>query len=213
MGQEPAENSSPQPHNQLPGATAEPENAHAYAPPSAPEKVGPTEADRGPAQQHFILASDLDNLALEDNPPTVGNLPHEQIALDKRVKISLIHDVENGGNFKAGSNHALAFEIKYINWGAVTAEQLAAREGHYFTISWTNHGPRDNFLARFQYRQVRSKEIVRTLEEPMPNVKGTVRSYFAAVAKSYNFYGPIASWRFTILKGDTVVAEAKSFIW
>jgi hypothetical protein len=47
----------------------------------------------------------------------------------------------------------------------------------------------------------------------MPNVSGTVRSYFAVVDQAYLTYGPVVSWRFTILKGDTVVAEEKSFIW
>lgn len=213
LAQEPAENHSPQPKNQLPAPTAEPDNANAYAPPVGNEDVGPTLEDRGPAQRHFVLASQLDNLALEDNPPTIANLPKEKIALDKRIRIPLIHDVENGGDYKAGSNHALQFELQYINWGAVTQEQLLARRGHYFTNTWANHGPRDNFVAKFQYRQSRSKEIVRTLVEPMPNVKGTVRSYFAVVGKAYLTYGPVASWRFTIWRGDTVVAETKSFIW
>jgi hypothetical protein len=213
LSQESAESKSPQPRNQLPAATAEPENAKAYAPPAAPEETGPTEEDRGPAQRHFIIASQPDDMALEDNPPAVGYLPPEKVALDKRIRVDLIHDVEDGSSSKGMANHAIRFEIEYINWGAVTAEQLAARRGHYFTISWTNAGPRDNFTARFQYRQVKSKGIVRVLEEPMPNVRGTVRSYFAVVSKAFLLYGPVASWRFAILRGDTVVAETKSFIW
>jgi hypothetical protein len=213
FAQEPAENHSPQPKNQLPSPTAEPDNAAAYAPPVGNEDVGPTLEDRGPAQRHFVLATETDNLASEENPPTIANLPPEKIALDKRIKIPLIHDVENGGAYRVGGNHALQFELKYINWGAVTQEQLAARRGHYFTTTWVNRGPRDNFVAKFQYRQSRSKEIVRTLLEPMPNVKGAVRSYFAVVGRAYLYYGPVASWRITILRGDTVVAEAKSFIW
>jgi hypothetical protein len=90
---------------------------------------------------------------------------------------------------------------------------LRARYGHYFTITWANHGPRADFTARFEYTQVKSKEIIRTLTQPMPQVAGTTRSYFAVVSKAYLAYGPVSSWRFTILKGDTVVAEAKSFIW
>ena len=214
LAQEPAENRTSQPKNALPYATAEPENAAAYAPPvSENEDIGPTLEDRGPAQRHFVLTSETDKLALEDNPPTVANLPKEKIALDKRIKIPVIHDVENNGAYTGGGNHALQFEIQYINWGAVTGEQILARRGHYFTNTWVNHGPRDNFVAKFQYRQSRSKEIVRTMVEPMPNVKGAVRSYFAVVGKAYLTYGPIASWRFTIWRGDTVVAEAKSFIW
>jgi len=33
------------------------------------------------------------------------------------------------------------------------------------------------------------------------------------VDKAYLAYGPVCSWRFTIRKGDTVVAETKSFVW
>jgi hypothetical protein len=204
---------APQPKDQLPSPTAEPDNAAAYGPPVGEPDIGPTLEDRGPAQRHFILATEPDKLALEADPPTIANLPAEKIALDKHIRIPLIHDVENGGDYYAASNHALLFEIQYINWGAVTGEQLLARRGHYFTITWVNHGPRDNFTAKFQYRQSKSKEIVRTLVEPMPNVGGAVRSYFAVVGKAYLSYGPIASWRFTILRGDTVVAETKSFIW
>jgi hypothetical protein len=68
-------------------------------------------------------------------------------------------------------------------------------------------------MARFQYREVKSQEVVRTLTQAMPHVHGAVRSYFAVTGLAYQTYGPIVSWRFTILKGDTVVAEAKSFIW
>jgi hypothetical protein len=210
--QVPDENRSGQ-RDQLPAATAEPDNADAYAPPMVREDEGPSLADRGPAQKPFILASEPDDLASEDNPPTVENIPPDKVALDKKIHISLIHDVDNNGSYRSGSNHALQFEIKYINWGAVTAEQLEARRGHYFTISWVNHGPTDNFTARFEYRQVKSKEIVRTLTETMNKVSGSVRSYFGVVGKAYLDYGPVASWRISILKGDTVVAQERSFLW
>ena len=212
VAQEPAD-SHAKSKNSLPSSTAEPDNVQAYAPPEPIEQEGPTSSDRGPAQRPFVLATQTDKLALEDNPPVVGNLPVDKIALDRRVKIPLIHDVQDDGDYKGADNHAMNFEIKYINWGAVTAEQMLARRGHYFTITWANHGPRADFTARFQYREVKSKEIVRTLVQPMPHVGGTVRSYFGVVGRAYQAYGPVASWRFTILQGDTVVAEAKSFIW
>lgn len=211
--QETTEDSSPQPRHQLPGATAEPDNARGYAPPEPAEEEGPTAEDRGPAQRPFILATETDTLANGDNPPTIENLPTEKVALDRRIKITKIHDVENDSTYKFADNQALEFEIKYINWGAVTGEQLQARRGHYFTISWANHGPPADFTVKFQYREVKSKEIVRTLVESMKHVRGTVRSYFGVVGKAYKAYGPIASWRILILKGDTVVSETKSFIW
>jgi len=194
-------------------STAEPENAQGYAPPAPPERAGPSEADRGPAQKHFILASDTDDLASQDDAETANTPSHETIALDKHIRIPKIHDVQNDSSYKAANNHAFQGEIDYLNWGAVTQEQQQARRGHYFTITWSNGGPSGDFVARFQYRQVNSKAIVRTLTQKMPHISGATRSYFAVVDKAYLAYGPVSSWRFTILKGDTVVAEAKSFIW
>lgn len=197
----------------LPTPTAEPANPNAYLPPERPEFEGPSEADVGPVQRHFVRASTLDaepvNDDLYDNKALAVT---DKTALDKRISVPLIHDVQNDGA-AGNSNPALEYEITYLNWGAVTREQLNARRGHYFTITWKNGGPPTDFVARFQYREVKSQEVVRTLTQPMTHVHGAVRSYFAVTDKAYTAYGPIVSWRFTVLKGDTVVAEAKSFIW
>jgi hypothetical protein len=174
---------------------------------------GPTDADVGPAQKHFIRASTLDNLAETQNDDNASLITHEKIALDKRLSVKKIHDVQDDGPSSGGDNHALRYEVTYLNWGAVTQEQINARRGHYFTVTWANDGPKADFTARFEYREVKSKEIVRTLTQKMPAVSGATRSYFAVVNKAYLAYGPVVSWRFTVLKGDTVVAEAKSFIW
>jgi len=198
---------------QLPPAKAEPENPQAYAPPVALEKEGPSAADVGPVQKHFVRASTLDDLAETQVNDNASLVSHEKIAIDKRISVPLIHDVQNDGGYSGGDNHALEYELKYLNWGAVTRGQMLARRGHYFTITWDNDGPKSDFTAKFEYREVKSKEIVRTLTQNMPHVSGSTRSYFAVVDQAYLAYGPVVSWRFTVLKGDTVVAEAKSFIW
>ena len=205
--------SQPKTPTQLPPATAEPANPKAYAAPLPVPKEGPTEADVGPVLKHFVRASTTDDLAETQNADNASLVSHEKIAIDKRISVPLIHDVQNDGATSGGDNHALRYEITYLNWGAVTQEQLLARRGHYFTITWANHGPKADFTAKFEYRETRSKEIVRTLTQNMPHVSGTVRSYFAVVDQAYLAYGPVVSWRFTILKGDTVVAQEKSFIW
>jgi hypothetical protein len=197
----------------LPAPKAEPENPEAYAPPVAHESEGPSAADVGPVQKHFVRASATDDLEETQNADNASLKIHEKIALDKRISIPLIHDVLNDGPNGNPDNHALQYEVTYLDWGAVTQEQLLARRGHYFTITWANDGPKSDFTARFEYREVKSKEIVRTLTQRMPAVSGAVRSYFAVTDHAYLAYGPVSSWRFTVLKGDTVVAEAKSFIW
>ncbi|MCE0483700.1 MAG: hypothetical protein LV479_05625 [Methylacidiphilales bacterium] len=197
----------------MPAPQAEPENPGAYASPARPEREGPSEADVGPVQKHFVRAFKTDDLAETENEDNAHLNAHEKIAIDKRISVPKIHDVQDDNQATNTGNDALDYEIKYLNWGATTHEQQLARQGHYFTITWNNDGPKADFVARFQYRQVKSKEVVRTLMQTMPAVSGTTRSYFAVVDKAYLAYGPVCSWRFTILKGDTIVAESKSFIW
>ncbi len=196
----------------LPPATAEPESG-VYLPPSPHPHDKPSAADIGPILKHFVRASTTDNLAETQNADNASLALHEKVSLDKRISVPLIHDVQNDGPQSRSENHAMAFEIDYLNWGAVTNAQLLARRGHYFTITWKNAGPKDDFTAVFEYREVKSKEIVRTLSQAAHGVSGATRSYFAVVDKAYEAYGPVVSWRFTVRKGDTVVAEAKSFIW
>ena len=197
----------------LPTPTAEPANSGAYEKPAPRQEEGPSGADIGPVQKHFVRASTTDDLESTENEDNATLAMHEKIALDKKITVPLIHDVQDDSTYVGNNNNALAFELKYLNWGATTDKQLKARQGHYFTITWANHGPKADYTARFEYRQVKSKEIVRTLIQNMPQVSGTTRSYFAVVDQAYLAYGPVDSWRFTVLKGDTVVAEAKSFVW
>lgn len=197
----------------LPTPVAEPDDGQIYTAPIRHTTATTSPEDIGPAQKHFILASSLDDEVAKqtaDGPP----VPHEKIALDKKISVSLVHDIQDDDiSNRTLDNHALDAEIKYLNWGAVTEEQLHARRGHYFTITWINRGPRDDFTTCLEYRQVKSKEVVRTLSQFVPRASGATRSYFGVVNQAYLAYGPVSSWRFTVLRGKTVVAETQSFIW
>jgi hypothetical protein len=201
------------PIDHMASPVAEPADGGFYAPPSSTVDEGPSPADIGPVQKHFVLATGLDNDADAANPRTANNLPPEPVALDKRIRVPLVHDVQDDSSFRTGNNDSLVYEIKYLNWGAVTQEQLRARQGHYFTITVDNGGPPANLTMRFEYRQVKSKQIVRSLVQEKAHVSGAVRAYFAVVNRAYLAYGPVSAWRFSVLRGDTVVAETKSYLW
>jgi hypothetical protein len=202
-----------QPIDHLPSPTAEPVDGSAYAPATTDIDESPTPQDIGPVQKHFALASDLDNVAADPNAPITNTVPSEPIALDKHITIPVVHEVQDDSSYRAASNDSLIFEIRYLNWGAVTNEQLRARQGHYFTITVNNDGPPADYTMRFEYREVKSKQVVRTLLQEKKHVHGATRAYFAVVNHAYLAYGPVSSWRFTVLRGDTVVAEAKSYLW
>jgi hypothetical protein len=204
---------TPVPIDHLPAPVAEPAGAESYAPPVVDLGEGPTSADRGPAQKYFTMASETDNLENDLNAPITNTVPNEKIALDPKIRVPLVHDVQDDSSYRGGQNDSLIFEIKYLNWGAITAEQLKARQGQYFTITFVNKGPRSDFTTLFEYRQVKSKAIVRSLSQENAHVHGATRAYFAVVNRAYLAYGPVSAWRFTVRRGDTVVAEAKSFLW
>lgn len=201
------------PIDHLPEPVAEPNSPESYAPPAVDLGEGPSSADRGPAQKYFTIASHTDNLINDPNAPITNTIPGEKIALDKHIRIPLVHDVQDDASYKGGQNDSLLFEIKYLNWGAITQEQLKARQGHYFTITFVNGGPPSDFTTMFEYRQVKSKAVVRSLSQEKKHVSGAARAYFAVVDKAYLAYGPISAWRFTVRRNGVVVAEAKSFLW
>ncbi len=203
----------PVPINELATPAAEPIDGGYYAPMANPPDEEPSSADMGPVQKHFVLASEPDTDPNAANPRTANNEPVEPVALDPRIRVPLVHDVQNDSSFRTGSNDSLLFELKYLNWGAVTQQQLRARAGHYFTVTVKNAGPPEDLTMQFEYRQSKSKQVVRTLVQQKSHVHGAVRAYFAVVNRAYLAYGPISAWRFCVLRGGTVVAEAKSFLW
>jgi len=202
-----------QPIDHLATPTAEPGDGSVYAPATIDTDDTPTPEDIGPVQKHFALATSVDTMMDDPNAPISNTVPGEPIALDKRISIPLVHDVQDDSSYRAASNDSLIFEIRYLNWGAVTNEQLRARQGHYFTITVDNDGPPADYTMRFEYREVKSKQVVRTLVQEKKHMHGATRAYFAVVNHAYLAYGPVSSWRFTVLRGNTVVAEAKSYLW
>ncbi|PTX99658.1 hypothetical protein DB346_17690 [Verrucomicrobia bacterium LW23] len=133
--------------------------------------------------------------------------------LDPRIKVSKVHMVNNDPNVRLGKSESMNFERQYWNFGAVTGEQQDQRNGNIFVFSWSNKGERADFTCRFEYRQVKSKAQVRTITIDQPDVQGTTRSIFAVVGATYRTYGPVTSYRLSIIRNGVVVGEQKSFVW
>ena len=197
----------------LQNPTAEPEHPEAYSRPVNDQVAVKSEADIGPVLKHFVRASEIDPPGFAPVEDNATMALHEKIALDKQISFPLVHDVQNDGSYVTGNNDALDAERRYLNWGAITGTQLRARQGHYFTVTVKNTGPKGDYIAEFEYRQVKSKDIVRNLIQKLPAFSGTTRAYFAVVNMAYLAYGPVSAWRLTIRKNNTIVAQTKSFVW
>jgi hypothetical protein len=128
-------------------------------------------------------------------------------------KITKVHEVKTDKPINSRGNKPLEFEQKYWMYGAVTKEQIEEKKGQYFVITWVNKGPAKNVEARLEYRQSKTKDIVRTLSLRYPAADGANRSQFSVLGKAFQEGGEIQSWRFTLWSGDELLAESKSFIW
>ncbi|MFQ3671212.1 MAG: hypothetical protein SNJ84_07115 [Verrucomicrobiia bacterium] len=136
------------------------------------------------------------------------------VELDPAFSIGKVHEFLNDpARTSAGKSPALAFEFKYINHGAVTAEQLRQRRGNYYEIGWSNRGPAADVVVRFDYRQKESQDQVRTLEVPFPGAKGSRKVRFSVTGEAYEAYGPVTSWRVSVVRDGKIVAQKMSFIW
>jgi hypothetical protein len=141
----------------------------------------------------------------------LGELP---VQLDPQIKIGKIYDFLNDPErTKTGGNQSIEYEFKYVNHGAVTEEQRARRLGHYFVVNWSNGSGAQDLVLRMDYRQNKSRDKIYTIEIPYTAVRGSKKGKFAIIGDAYLELGQVYSWRISVVRDGTIVAEKKSFVW
>lgn len=136
------------------------------------------------------------------------------IRLDEDVEISKIYTFWNDPDkIKTSKNQALNYEEKYFNYGAVTKAQKKEKMGQYYVVSWDNDGDVNNLILRFDYRQEKTKDLVHTLEIPYKQVDGFHKATFSITGDAYEKFGPVKSWRVSVVRNGVIVAKEQSFIW
>jgi len=133
---------------------------------------------------------------------------------DPSFKIRKVYDYINDISIqRIGSESGLSFEQKYYNYGAATQAQRAKRKGHFFVVNWTAEKAAENITVLFEYRQKLTQDRVYRLEMPYTSVKGDKKTEFEVVGEAFEKQGLVNSWRISILKGEKVLAQKKSFVW
>lgn len=143
--------------------------------------------------------------------PELAELP---VQLDPKIKIGKIYDFLNDPTrTKTGGNQSIEYEFKYLNHGAVTEEQLSRRVGHYFVVSWSNGNEAQDLVLRMDYRQSKTRDKIYTIEIPYTATRGSKKGKFAVIGDAYNNLGQVYSWRLSVVRDGTIVAQKKSFVW
>lgn len=139
----------------------------------------------------------------------------EYLVPDSQVKIGKIWTFLNvpAKKGKQLGNQSMVFERSYWNWGAITPEDFAVRQGEIYIFNWKNGGKPRDLVARFEYRQTRTREAVWSQVDVARQAHGTVRSVFMVTGDDHAQHGRIYAWRFSVLDGNRILAQAKSFIW
>lgn len=137
-----------------------------------------------------------------------------QEALDPKVRITSVREFLNDpSETRTGGKRPLEFEFKYVNHGAVTQAQKRNRMGNYFTVNWQASGEPADYELRLDYRQSRSKDLVRTLIIPYKSVTAGQKGHFKVIGDAYHDFGRVHSWRISVVRNGVIVAQQKSFVW
>jgi hypothetical protein len=164
----------------------------------------------------LLLLLSLNHLALAQEAlegplsKTEANFP---VQLDPKIKIKKVYTFLNDPKYNPGDRYRpLEFEYKYFSHGAVTEEQKKNRYGNYFIVSWANYVP-GNYELRLDFRQEDSNEKIKSLVIPFNNAKGNHKARFAVTGDTYADFGKVNSWRISVVRDGTIVAQEKSYIW
>lgn len=108
---------------------------------------------------------------------------------------------------------AVNFEREHYLYGAVTAEQIMNRFGHYYTIFWKLTDRTGPVKVRLDYRLAASGLKIYTKEVVVENVRRANITEFAVNGAEYQKHGRVTMWKASILRGKEELVSQKSFLW
>ena len=106
----------------------------------------------------------------------------------------------------------LSFERKQYMHGAITREERAAREGHYY-VFWWEDSDRSPAVVRLEFRQENTGSLVTVKEQVMESPRRKNKSYFEVIGDEYVTGGKVTAWRVSIVRDGQVAATDQSYLW
>jgi hypothetical protein len=113
---------------------------------------------------------------------------------------------------KTVTNGMVAFERERLRYGAVSQDEVEARDGQYFNFWWRSVCPA-NVTVRLEYRQEALGAYVQAQEVDVPAAKGTIETKFKVVGDSFHHDGRVTAWRALLIENGKIVALTQSFLW
>jgi hypothetical protein len=108
---------------------------------------------------------------------------------------------------------AISFEQRRHLHGAITAEEVQAREGNYYTIFFSLADPSQPVTVRFEYRQANTGSKVLVIEQPIDDPGRGNTTDIAVIGDAFHQNGRVLAWRVSLVRGKQVLASRHSYLW
>ncbi|MFN7561318.1 MAG: hypothetical protein ACK5TH_06025 [Prosthecobacter sp.] len=117
------------------------------------------------------------------------------------------------GDLRQANQRMLTFEREHIFYGALTAQEISDRFGHYYAFFWKLDDRTGPVTVRFQYRMAKTglKDFVQ--EQVVDDIRRSNISRFEVNGPEYRNNGRITMWKVTLLRGKEELVSQQSYLW
>ena len=117
------------------------------------------------------------------------------------------------GEWTKTEDRMIAFEQAHRYHGAISAEEYRERFGYYFTIFWKSEAPGSPNTVRLEYTQANTGATIHVKDVPVDSAKRRNTTEIPVVGEEYLANGAVTSWKASVLSGEEVIADYRSFLW
>ena len=171
----------------------------------------------------FLVGGGLAGCAADQERTTLlGRADALPLALDpavefRKVKTYFLESPLVTGQRNGGGNdeQSIAFERRYLTYGAVTGSDIRNRYGDHYTFFWRSTRPAPaNLTVRLEYRQQKTGGFIQAREVEYPAARGSHTTRFSINGDDYLQEGRVSAWRVLLVEDHrTVVAFRQSYLW
>ena len=117
------------------------------------------------------------------------------------------------GDLRQAQQRTLSFEREHVFYGAITAQEINDRFGHYYAFSWKLDDRTGPVTVRFQYRLAKTGLRDFSQEQVVDDIGRSNLSRFEVNGPEYRNNGRITMWKVTLLRGKEELVSQQSFLW
>ncbi len=96
--------------------------------------------------------------------------------------------------------------------GVLESSDYQDAYGNYFSVFWVSEDKRP-VTVRFEYRLGKTASQIHSKEVSVASPKSKNVTKFQVTGDEYRNQGPVTQWKASVLDGDEVITEYRSYLW